>query len=333
MIDDSSSNDPSSSSEHPSQRAWTHDDIYPSKQGSTDSDSSSSDDDSSSDDASSVDSADSDDSSSNSSSSGASFAETTTPKSNKSSTNYESLSESSSSSDDSDFKTKPNPVRKASFKKYGKTSADIEQALDASTNAINKAEEQRRKQLEDIEKSAVEFKAQEKKMLDISQHLDREMENVSSVLRNSDEKLHKMAEERATKKSRDLQVRVERQKSNNSLKQMEREARLERARERIEQERSEKEAKEQEIKTKKIAKAQTIDTSEKARIERAYAWYTRMAMPSREKMKERIGLMSCTTGVEKDDIDLLPWNARGTFVSVATMMKIQRTSTSSFGRK
>ena len=51
-----------------------------------------------------------------------------------------------------------------------------------------------------------------------------------------------------------------------------------------------------------------------------------MAMPTREKMKERVEYMPASSGVTADDVDLLPWNARGTFVSVAAMMRMNRTA-------
>lgn len=322
--------------ERPSQRAWTHEDIYPTQKNGSDTssgDESSEGEDESTEEESSEEDEDEEDSSDSSTTS---FAESDPikPKSNKSSSNYESLSEpDSSSDDDSDadapVTSKPLPPKASgkstSVGKPESSSADIEKALKVSKLAISEAEEQRKKQLIDIEKSGADLKAQEKKMLDISKHLDNEIQNVSSVLVNSEDNLKKLAKERVAQKS------VFSVDTKTSLKQMERDARIERAKERIEQEREEKEKKERDEKSAKIASSH--DSSEKARIERAYTWYTRMAMPSREKMKERIAVMSSTTGVSAEDVDLLPWNARGTFVSVATMMKIQRTSSSAVGRK
>jgi hypothetical protein len=53
-----------------------------------------------------------------------------------------------------------------------------------------------------------------------------------------------------------------------------------------------------------------------------------MAMPTREKMKERVQFTP-SSNVAPEDVDLLPWNARGTFVSVAAMMRLQRTASTS----
>lgn len=339
--EESSSCDDTSASwdetERPSQRAWTHEDIYPTQKNGSDSSSGdeSSEGEEDEEDSTEEESSEEDEDESSDSST-TSFAEPDPPKpkSNRSSSNYESLSEPDSSSDaDSDavapVASKPLPPKASgtseSVRKQESSSADIEKALKVSKLAINEAEERRKKQLIDIEKSGADLKAQEKKMLDITKHLDTEIENVSSVLVNSDDNLKKLAEERVAQKS------VFSIDTKTSLKQIERDARIERAKERIEREREEKEKKERDEKNAKIAS--THDSSEKARIERAYTWYTRMAMPSREKMKERIALMSSTTGVSEEDVDLLPWNARGTFVSVATMMKIQRTSSSAVGRK
>jgi hypothetical protein len=107
---------------------------------------------------------------------------------------------------------------------------------------------------------------------------------------------------------------------------LEREMRLAKARERIEKKKDEEAAK-KEIERQKLKEASSgnFDMSKAARIERAYSWYTRMAMPTREKMKERVQFMPASSGVTPDDVDLLPWNARGSFVSVAAMMKMNRT--------
>jgi hypothetical protein len=66
----------------------------------------------------------------------------------------------------------------------------------------------------------------------------------------------------------------------------------------------------------------TLDMSDDARRERCYSWYTRMAMPSREDMKTRLKDMpSSTTGVTPDDVDLLPWNDKGSIVNVGKMQR------------
>jgi hypothetical protein len=104
---------------------------------------------------------------------------------------------------------------------------------------------------------------------------------------------------------------------------MEREMRLAKARDRIEKKKEEQEAKAAEDKMKE--QPQKLDMSKSGRVERAYSWYTRMAMPNRDKMKERVQFMPASAGVTPDDVDLLPWNARGTFVSVAAMMRMNRT--------
>jgi uncharacterized phage infection (PIP) family protein YhgE len=317
--------------ERPSQRAWTHEDIYPTQKHDSDtsSDYESSDSDEDDDDSTEEESSEEDETSESSTSTSFADEDPPKPKSNRSSSNYESLSEPDSSSDvDSCSASIPKaPSGSETTANGGKnSSADIANALKTSTLAISEAAEQRKKQLQDIEKSDADLKAQEKQMLDISRHLDDEIQKVSNVIENSDDNLKKLAEERVAEKSRS---KVER---NTSFKQIEREARIERAKERIEKENEEKEQKERAERNAKLA-GNHHDPSEKARIERAYTWYTRMAMPNREKMKERIVLMSSTTGVAVEDVDLLPWNAKGTFVSVATMMKILRTSSSGVGRK
>jgi hypothetical protein len=61
--------------------------------------------------------------------------------------------------------------------------------------------------------------------------------------------------------------------------------------------------------------------SDDARRDRAYAWYTRMSMPARDDMKERVDEMRASAGIGVEDVDLLPWGASGKRVNVAKMQQ------------
>ncbi|GAX19517.1 hypothetical protein FisN_19Hh092 [Fistulifera solaris] len=104
-----------------------------------------------------------------------------------------------------------------------------------------------------------------------------------------------------------------------------REMRLAKVRERI---RAKEQAKERESDTKKMKEFESkinggagLDMSENARRERAYGWYTRMAMPSKDDMKQRVAGMPASSGVRVEDVDLLPWSVSGRMVNVAKMQK------------
>ena len=105
----------------------------------------------------------------------------------------------------------------------------------------------------------------------------------------------------------------------------ERAARLARARQRIakDKERLLEQQKEEERKRKEEeAKACELDTSEAARRDRVYMWYSRCGQPKKEEFKRRIANVK-HQGITPADVDLLPWNFNGTAVNVARMMKYQ----------
>lgn len=104
-----------------------------------------------------------------------------------------------------------------------------------------------------------------------------------------------------------------------AAKQAARAARMEKVRARIAREKKEKEEEEAKKKKKKKEEVAKLDSSENARRERAYSWYTRSAMPKRDDFKERVRAMPLSSGITEEDVDLLPWNSRGTMVNVAKM--------------
>ncbi len=155
--------------------------------------------------------------------------------------------------------------------------------------------------------------------------LDEDFETASKEYDSSDEAMENLVAARVANKRKEKKQQMSDEKLKFERRNREREMRLAKARERIEKKKDEEAAKaEQErLKAKESVK---LDMSKAARVERAYSWYSRMAMPTRDKMKERVEFMPASAGVTPDDVDLLPWNARGTFVSVAAMMRMNRTS-------
>jgi hypothetical protein len=77
--------------------------------------------------------------------------------------------------------------------------------------------------------------------------------------------------------------------------------------------------KEEEDKLEEERKVSMLKVSEGARRGRAYAWHTRMAMPTRDAMKERVARMPTSAGVLVEDVDLLPWSYNDKMVNIEKM--------------
>lgn len=315
--DESSSYEESDSSDVASDKVWTCDDIYPAKSNkASDSDEYSSSSEQSfekpqklkgkSDFKAQSSSSDSDDQSSDDS---------------------ESSDENSDSVDETPSRTRERP------KVQRHSSGEIEVHLTAQSKALanaKKAEDERRKIIESSKDGMKKREAQAREADNIS----AAFENLSKEYDSSDESmesLKKLVAQEHAKKSSECGVKSE-EKAKFEKRNMEREMRLAKARERIEKKKDDEAAKEAKERLKDKESTSKLDMSKAARVERAYSWYSRMAMPTREKMKERVEYMPASSGVTPDDVDLLPWNARGTFVSVAAMMRMNRTA-SSFARK
>ena len=110
----------------------------------------------------------------------------------------------------------------------------------------------------------------------------------------------------------------------------ERAARLEKAKERIKQQELEK--KEEQAAAAAAKKKKTtpsVSTSklgppvgtESERRERAYLWYTRCGMLSKEKLLARLKTIPYSD-VAEEDLDLLPWMTGDRMVNVAKMLRI-----------
>jgi hypothetical protein len=319
--DESSSYEESDSSDVASDKVWTCDDIYPAKANKAS------------------------DSDEYSSSSEQSIEKPQKLKGKTESQAYSSSSDSdeqsseeseSESSDDNSDSIDVTPSRASERPKVQRhSSGEIEVHLTAQSKAIanaKKAESERRRIIESNNEGMKKREAQAREADKVS----AAFENLSKEYDSSDESMESLkrivAHEHA-KKSIESGAKIE-EKSKFEKRNLEREMRLAKARERIEKKKDDEAAKEakERLKDKKDSTTSKLDMSKAARVERAYSWYSRMAMPTREKMKERVEYMPASSGVTPDDVDLLPWNARGTFVSVAAMMRMNRTATS-FARK
>ena len=108
-------------------------------------------------------------------------------------------------------------------------------------------------------------------------------------------------------------------------RRQERAARLEKAKERIRlQEQDKKDEAETQRKMKALkATPKKTAASEYDRRERAYQWYTRCGMITKEKLKIRIKTIP-HCDITNEDIDLLPWMTGDRIVNVAKMMQYAR---------
>lgn len=315
-MSDSESSDCSSSydeSESSSERGWTCDDIYPTKAeaaGAKDDD---------------------DDSSSGSYDTDSSSSFAGSPPAKGTAKTVESSDSTDEEEDDFVAKAR-GPQSKQRPKLQRHSSADIEAVINAQEEVLAKAEaeEKKRQALLDMNRESLRQRSED--ALNLSNHLDKELEQLSEEMGNHDDEMVAMEKQLEEKQRITEQAREQKrkaQKDQYERKNIEREMRLAKARERIEK-KKEEEAKKQEQKIiEERNNAGKLDMSKAARVERAYSWYTRMAMPTREKMKQRVEFMPASSGVTPDDVDLLPWNARGTFVSVAAMMRMNRTASNS----
>jgi hypothetical protein len=320
MVDDSdysSSEDSDSSEDLANDRIWTCDDIYPSK---------------------GMKPYDSDDSSDDDSSSDESFSKpvtTRTPfpiKSNAMVSDSDDDDEDDDSSDDDDAPPTETVGDRREQMARAHSSREIEVTLTAQSAALEKVKEEEEARRTQLEVAKTEFAKENARALDVSRHIDDELSVLSKEYESSDDDAIKAIEEKleAKRNSSESSLFRAEEKAKFERRNMEREMRLAKARERIEKKKDEEAANiaQERMKAKDGNK---LDMSKAARVERAYSWYSRMAMPTREKMKERVEFMPASSGVTPDDVDLLPWNARGTFVSVAAMMRINRTSASTGG--
>lgn len=310
---ESSYDESESSSESPSSREWTCDDIYPSKDNKQGSDSED-------DDESSEGDSDYSDDSPIIPASGAAA--------NVGSSDDESSEEESESSEENE---RPKPKARGGRPALQRhNSREIEVTLQGQNEALKRAAEEEESRRQQIRTTSEQLRAQSEAALNLSNHMDEELKSLSAEYDSSDEAREQL-ERKLEDKRNSAHSKSFRQAENSKYqrKNMEREMRLAKARERIEKKKDEEAAAAAQARIKEKENYGKLDMSKAARVERAYSWYSRMAMPTREKMKERVEFMPASSGVTPDDVDLLPWNARGTFVSVAAMMRMNRTCASS----
>jgi hypothetical protein len=303
---DSSYDESESSSERPSARAWTCDDIYPTKDNK-------------------ALGSDSGESSEDSESSVDSPAKGATADDDSSDAD---ISEGESESSEEEGKPKPRKERAPLQRQH--SSDEIAVTISEQNEVLKKAAEEEERRRQQIRASSDQLRAQSEAALNLSNHMDEEFKSLTKEYDSSDEAMEKL-QNKLEEKRNSAQSKSFRQAENSKFqrKNMEREMRLAKARERIEKKKDEEAAAAAQARIKEKEGYGKLDMSKAARVERAYSWYSRMAMPTREKMKQRVEYMPASSGVTPDDVDLLPWNARGTFVSVAAMMRMNRTCASS----
>eukprot|EP00977_Amphora_coffeiformis_P019662 scaffold7349_cov173-Amphora_coffeaeformis.AAC.143 len=149
----------------------------------------------------------------------------------------------------------------------------------------------------------------------------------SKKKKSSEAKVVETKESKKEEKKKDVQkLPTTAEDKHLEKRRQERAARLEKAKERIRQQQHDKEE-EDEIQRKvkmelELSPRKTAST-EYDRRERAYQWYTRCGMITKEKLKIRIKTIP-HCDITNEDIDLLPWMTGDRIVNVAKMMQYAR---------
>jgi len=184
---------------------------------------------------------------------------------------------------------------------------------DAAEELIKRNEEEMNKRRNELSKSMHSIESMESDLEDL-EFSDNEPEMVGDI----------SIEEEAKEYKNNVKER------NTSLTKMgmmrnKRDMRMAKVRERIQKKEDAKQAEEDEKKERALAAKfdpnANLDMSEDARRERAYTWYTRMGMPTKEAMKERLEMMPSSSGITTEDVDLMPWNASEKMVNVGKMQR------------
>jgi hypothetical protein len=187
------------------------------------------------------------------------------------------------------------------LRKFGKNKSDLKsnkialETRNATPGSDGSSSEFAPDKLPDLSCSDLELEEEEKK----AEQNDNEEE--LKELKRIEEKKRKETLEKARQKLQD-----------------ERKARQEKIRERIAAEEAEAKAKRKQEDTTKSDKFNLEYNSDRARCQRAFGWYSKLAQPKREVFKKKILLIS-TIDITDEDVDLLPWNASGTMVNVAKL--------------
>ena len=173
-----------------------------------------------------------------------------------------------------------------------------------------------------ISKQAVDMAESLRNTLDISLHSNQnDVEDVIDFTSEVDEfKMIKLGSIVNSKKKKEPVVEegvLFRDLGKLSL-EAKKEARMERVRQRIEAEEDKKEQEKYEARMKEIEAAKT-DMSEAARRKRCWEWYNRIGMVTKMQFIEKLPCLSHVAALEESDVELLPWNARGTMVNVAKL--------------
>lgn len=159
----------------------------------------------------------------------------------------------------------------------------------------------------------------------VNDALDKDSAHMDNLSIDLEEEINKDAMKR--KELEDQRKRMEEENRRQILEkarakvQKERQQRQEMIRERIAAEEAEAKRKMQlkkDEERKKAEKKKEQENTPKARMERAYGWYSKLALPKRDVMKKKVQLIA-SIDITEDDVDLLPWNAAGTMVNVAKL--------------
>jgi len=222
--------------------------------------------------------------------------------------------------------SKPDKAAKRSAKKSKKEKDSSKDKKDKEKSTFDSDVKKKRKEkskssIKDTEKDTTKQPNKSKKeKVKVKEHSE------SKKKKSFDEKILEPQESKREEKKDTQKPLVTVEDKHLEKRRQERAARLEKAKERIrQQEQNKKEEEEIQRKVKKqleLSPKKTANT-EYDRRERAYQWYTRCGMITKDKLKIRIkSIPHCD--IKNEDIDLLPWMTGDRIVNVAKMMQYAR---------
>jgi hypothetical protein len=182
-----------------------------------------------------------------------------------------------------------------------------------STHLIRETRELVRKSSRDMEEMKKVQETINDDLEGASMHWNKEMENFDQM--RKDLEFTAKSKEEAASKRKSLEENAYKKKI--EVRRLKQDAARRRREEEAEAEETEMRDKERKKKERALAER----SSDKARTERAYGWYTKLAFPSRKEMRERVACIS-NVDISIDDIDLLPWTASQKRVNVAKVNMI-----------
>jgi myosin heavy subunit len=149
---------------------------------------------------------------------------------------------------------------------------------------------------------------------------EKEDQSLDIIAESNREEAEKRAAEKLRQKNSEDERKLRLEQAREKL-QLERKHRQELIRDKISSEQADakdKMLKQKEVNMQRLKAKQSVDMSDKARTQRAYSWYAKLAQPRRDVFKKKMLTVS-NIDITEADVDLLPWNGMGTMVNVSKL--------------